>query len=147
VHSMELKITAMTCKQFVKPATRAPKDVPGATSVEVGLESGRAFAIGAADRDILLGAIEREGHHVLSQRKPRRSRRSARHPEQQRARSQAEGPARAASGTEQAAPDGPDRALANMAVRRAPVKDMRRPFRASLSREPRNDCSYVLTVQ
>lgn len=60
----ELKIEGMTCGHCRKAVQEALESVPGANSVQVDLDAGRAQVGGTADADTLIAAVEAEGYRA-----------------------------------------------------------------------------------
>lgn len=59
---IKLKITGMTCEHCVRAVTKALKDVPGVTDVEVTLQPGSAVVHGEMDPADLISAVTSEGY-------------------------------------------------------------------------------------
>lgn len=62
-----LTIKGMTCNNCVKHVQHAIQAVPGVTSVEIDLASGRAEVQGSADPGILIAAVVEEGYETKIQ--------------------------------------------------------------------------------
>ena len=60
-----LKISGMDCNHCVESVTGAVKSVAGVTAVTVDLPTGEVHVEGAADRDLLVKAIEKKGYEVV----------------------------------------------------------------------------------
>ncbi|OZB37586.1 MAG: heavy metal-binding protein [Halothiobacillus sp. 15-55-196] len=64
---IKLKITGMTCEHCVRAVTKALKDVPGVTDVEVTLQPGSAVVHGEMDPADLISVVTREGYAAVIQ--------------------------------------------------------------------------------
>lgn len=60
--TQRLTIAGMTCAGCVNAVTRVLSRVPGAASVHVALETGRAEVAGSAAPDALLSAVRKAGY-------------------------------------------------------------------------------------
>ena len=59
---IRLNIQGMTCDHCQKTVKEALEGVPGIDKAEVDLDNGSAVAHGAADLQVLIGAVENEGY-------------------------------------------------------------------------------------
>ena len=64
---IKLNITGMTCEHCVRAVTKALKDVPGVTDVEVNLQPGSAVVHGEMDPTELISAVTSEGDVAVIQ--------------------------------------------------------------------------------
>lgn len=61
-HTVELKVSGMSCGHCQSSVTKALKNVPGVQDAQVDLQSGRALVQGDAAPETLVNAVVEEGY-------------------------------------------------------------------------------------
>ncbi len=64
---MKLKVTGMTCGGCVSSVVRAVNAAAPGAKVDVDLKSGEVAIAGAADRQVVVTAIEEAGYDVIGE--------------------------------------------------------------------------------